>query len=101
MDVTMNNEPLQFAVNRDNGDVTGPTLAYNVQLCTATPTTYNDPTYPYTTIADDCFSNRGWNAINYLDFNQAPNNGGTNPIDANEIGFKFRLDERVIPVDIP
>jgi len=96
MGVSMNTEPLQFAVERSNNDVTGDTLNYVVQLCTATPAVY-----PYTSVADDCFSNLGWNAANYLDFAEHENNVGSNTIDANEIGFQLRLDERVIPVDLP
>lgn len=99
MGVSMNTAPLQTEVVRDNGDVEGGTLDYEVTLCTATQQTY-DYTDPF---QDDCFdtANIGWNAQNYLDFAEHVNNVGTNTIDANEIGFQMRLDERVIPVDIP
>lgn len=99
MGVSMNTAPLQTEVVRSNGDVTGTTLDYEVTLCTATPQTYD-----YTDdFVDDCFdtANIGWNAQTYLDFAESINNVGPNTIDANEIGFQMRLDERVIPVDIP
>jgi hypothetical protein len=98
MGVQMTYAPLQFSVVRDYGEVTGTDLEYTVNLCTAT-----EATYPYDTVVDDCFDEdrKGWNAINYLDFNEALNNLGPNTIDMNEIGFSLRLDERVIPVDLP
>lgn len=99
MGVSMSTAPLQFSVVRDNDDdVTGTDLEYTVNLCTATPAVY-----PYSSVTDDCFdeSNKGWNAINYLDFTESINNVGSNTIDLNEIGFSIRLDERVIPVDLP
>jgi len=90
--------PLQFSVVRDYGEVTGTDLEYTVNLCTAT-----EAVYPYDTVVDDCFDEdrKGWNAINYLDFQESINNVGENTIDMNEIGFSIRLDERVIPVDLP
>jgi hypothetical protein len=98
MGVSMTFAPLQFSVVRDFGEVTGTELDYTVNLCTAT-----EAVYPYDTVVDDCFDEdrKGWNAINYLDFNEALNNLGSNTIDMNEIGFSLRLDERVIPVDLP
>lgn len=99
MGVSMSTAPLQFSVVRDmDDDVTGTDLEYTVNLCTATPAVF-----PYDTVVDDCFdeSNKGWNAINYLDFQESINNVGANTIDLNEIGFSIRLDERVIPVDLP
>merc|ERR1711953_308689 len=99
MGVSMSTAPLQFSVVRDmDDDVTGTDLEYTVNLCTATPAVY-----PYNNVVDDCFdeANKGWNAINYLDFQSSPNNIGDNTIDLNEIGFSLRLDERVIPVDLP
>jgi len=99
MGVSMSTAPLQFSVVRDmDDDVTGTDLEYTVNLCTATPAVY-----PYDNVVDDCFdeANKGWNAINYLDFQHSPNNIGDNTIDLNEIGFSIRLDERVIPVDLP
>jgi hypothetical protein len=98
MGVSMTFAPLQFSVVRDFGEVSGTELDYTVNLCTAT-----EAVYPYDTVVDDCFDEdrKGWNAINYLDFNEALNNLGSNTIDMNEIGFSLRLDERVIPVDLP
>jgi len=98
MGVSMTYAPLQFSVVRDYGDVSGTDLEYTVNLCTAT-----EAVYPYDTVVDDCFDEdrKGWNAINYLDFQESINNVGENTIDMNEIGFSIRLDERVIPVDLP
>lgn len=98
MGVSMSTAPLQFSVNRENGDVSGTDLEYTVNLCTATPAVY-----PYDNVVDDCFdpANIGWNGENYLDFQESINNVGSNTIDLNEIGFSIRLDERVIPVDLP
>jgi len=98
MTVSMSTAPLQFEVNRENGDVTGTDLEYTVLLCEV-----DSAVFPYNGELDDCFDDefKGWNALNYLDFQESVNNVGANQIDLNEIGFSLRLDERVIPVDLP
>lgn len=108
MTVSMTTAPLQFEVVREHGDVTDTPgsggLEYTILLCSATPAVFP---YGPDDFVDDCFdtANKGWNALNYLDFQQDIHNlglgAGGNTIDPNEIGFKLRLDERVIPVDLP
>eukprot|EP00494_Astrolonche_serrata_P002068 UN02074 len=102
MTVTMVVPPFQSAVDRSHGDVDPPNagandLAYTVLLCEATPVVY-----PYTTVIDNCFddANQGWNAKTYLAFTEHAH-ATNNAIDMNEIAFSLRLDERVIPVDVP
>lgn len=96
MKVEMSDLPLQTEINRDNGDVTGSDLEYTVKLCDATPAEF-----PYNTVADSCWDRKGWNAVEYLDFQRNIISSGENTVDLNEIAFSIRLDERVIPVDIP
>lgn len=99
MEVTMTAEPLQTNVNADNGDVTFPTADtknYVIMLCTA-----NRMNYPYTGNHTDCFTQMGWNAVDFLAFTKRTSTNGTNSIDDNEIAFSLRLDERVMPVDVP
>jgi len=100
MEVTMVEEPFQTEVNAENGDVTFPTPSdnknYVIMLCTA-----NRMDYPYLGNHTDCFSQKGWNAADYLAFTKITSTNGSNTIDANEIAFSLRLDERVMPVDVP
>jgi len=100
LEITMKEEPLQTTVNADNGDVVFPTPSdskhYTIMLCEV-----NRMNFPYLGNHTDCFTQRGWNAINYLEFKNWTHTNGTNPIDDNEIAFSFRLDERVMPVDVP
>jgi len=70
---------------------------YTVSLCTVAPLTF-----PYTGTNTDCLTtgNMGWNAVNTLAF-ESVTETGNNTVDANEVAFSLRLDERVIPVDHP
>jgi len=81
-----------------NDDSDDTCIVYELLLCTAANTVYPYDSY---TAPENCFNNMYWHASNQLDFAQVDNNLGDNTIELNEIGFTFRLDERVIPVDIP
>lgn len=87
------NEPLQFEVDTDGTDVTWTNypLAYSVNLCSA------DPFNPLTdTTTTSCYDDTANNvATTYMDFAAL-----TTDCEANEVCFKYRLDDRVIPTDL-
>jgi len=87
-------------VNVDNGDIDVHTDSthYTITLCEVSP--FDVLSYPYST-PSSCYDSKGWNAQNYMDFDELTSTTGANTIDANEIAYKVRLDERVVPVDLP
>merc|ERR1719483_434023 len=100
MTVTLSQSPLQTTVDQTSTDVTlNSELNYEVVLCDVPALSY-----PYLDTLDDsnnCFKNLGYNAEQYMDFMEYNETSSSGAIQANEIGFSFRLDERVIPVDLP
>merc|ERR1719195_2445066 len=84
-------------MTQDSGDA----AKYNIVLCEV------DPTPAANIVWDDgqltnCFNENGAQsdiALEYLDFDQVLiAKGDSNTIDENEIGFKMRMDERIIPL---
>lgn len=74
---------------------------YNIVLCEV-PYIPADVIQDTTEKPDDCFTKKKDIAIDYLDFNKVMESSSKlNTIDENEIAFKFRLDERVVPVSPP
>lgn len=110
LDVTLTQEPLQYAVSMNtagcSGDISaegcdiqsGTALVYTIVLCDVPAATF-----PFTSALDNCFDrvNYGWNANDYMAFTRWNETSLTNSIDENEIAFSIRLDERSIPVDVP
>lgn len=72
---------------------------YNIILCEVGYITADTP-QPWHTKADDCFLSTAVTGLadDYFDFDKVMLSKGTNTIDENEIAFKMRLDERIIPV---
>jgi len=100
MTVAMVEQPLQHTIDQTSSDVVyTDELNYAVTLCEVSAFTF-----PYMDALDstnDCFSNLGHNAQTYMNFGEYNATTSSDAIQAAEIGFGFRLDERVIPVDLP
>jgi len=95
-------DELSVTVGEGDGDA----AVYQIELCSVATLPANEITFARASLFDandvlkDCFTEKNGIATDFLDFNKVMSSlqNSANTIDENEVAFKLRMDERIIPL---